>query len=168
MFYISILQDSKKIENLKILNIRKYIPAGIIKVVNSKSRIDLYAEENQINETRQADLTDNCTNTKVVNIENTTQLSIRSTKTVVCSSKCSLKPAIDNKNYMILPDEGKINVPRGAPRISKVCASIEKDEKDSSQLSNYDTTNLNFSFDEQMNQCKFNSNKNSGKFRKFV
>jgi len=161
------MQDDKKIENLKILNIKKCVPASIIKVVNSKSQIDFNTEENQINETRQADLTDNCTNTKAVNNQNTTQLSRRSTKTVICSSKNSLKPAIDNKNNMVISDESKINVPRGAQRNSKILASIGKDEKDSSQLSNYVITNLNFSSDEQMDQCKFNSNKNSGKFCKF-
>jgi len=57
-----LLQDTKKIENLKILNAKKCIPAGIIKVVNSKSPKD--TKENQMNETHQTDLTDICTSTR--------------------------------------------------------------------------------------------------------
>lgn len=193
MLYNYLLQDNKKIENLKILNIKKCIPAGIIKVVNVKSLKDISKKECQINEKRQADPADtSCTNTKTVGFENitqpsrsdkpidwskiyakferfynishnneicqsdsgdtcanentvkfdnATQLPRRSIKEVVRPSKNTLKPAIGNKNITIKSDEAKRNVPIDAKRIPNVGASIIKDKRNSSQLSNYDIIN---------------------------
>ncbi|XP_060855867.1 uncharacterized protein LOC132933613 [Metopolophium dirhodum] len=133
---INIFCDDKKIENLIILNIKKSIPAGIIKVVNAKSLKDLNKKKCQ---TDPADTI--CTNVKSVNIDNTTQVSKRSIKEVIRPSKNTLKLAIDNKNNTIISDGAKRNVPRDEQQIPNVEASIVNEKKKSSQLSIYEIMN---------------------------
>jgi len=135
MFYNYILQDSKNIENLLILNIKKSIPAGILKLVNEQLIKDLDRKPCQ------TDPADACINMELVNIENTTQVSRTSIKEVVNPSKNTLKLAIDNKNSTIISDEAKTNVSSDAQRIPIVGAPIVNDKKKSSQLSIYDIMN---------------------------
>ncbi|XP_008184073.2 uncharacterized protein LOC100575459 isoform X3 [Acyrthosiphon pisum] len=124
---IDIFCDDKKIENLMILNIKKSIPAGIMKVVDAKPLKNVNKKKC---ETDPADTI--CTNTESVNIDNTTQVSKRSIKDVEHPSKNTLKPAIDNKNNTITSDGVKRNVLRDEQQIPNVEASIVSEKKKSS------------------------------------
>jgi len=130
------LQDNKNIENLKILNIRKSIPAGIIKIVNGKSPKDLNKKKCQ------TDPSDTVfSNAKSVDIGNTTQVSRKSSKEVVYPSKNTIKPTIDNKNNTVVSEEAKRNVPRKSQRILNIAASIVNEKKKPSQISMYEIMN---------------------------
>jgi len=87
------------------------------------------------NEIRQISSGNTSTNTKTVDIKNTTQPLRRSTR-IVHISQNTRKPEIDNKNNTVVSNEAKRKVPKDdAKQIPNSEASIEKDKNKSSQLS---------------------------------
>ncbi|XP_025191461.1 uncharacterized protein LOC112591757 [Melanaphis sacchari] len=131
--------DKRKIKNLNILNIKKYVPDEIIEVVGTNLIKKISIKESltkEMNDTRQMDPDDMFTNTKIDEVDNSAQLLNKIFKKIAQSSR-NTSTAIDKKkNEVTLSDEVKQKVSQDTQQIQNVIAPIVNEKKKPSELSN--------------------------------